>query len=804
MISNYAFGFALPSFVVCRGFVWSDSNGLPPDLENESEDSGVLPKSIDSILNALIDNNKNNQEVLHANSNPTFLALCRLVAGCIDAHHDSVTVARTITERLGLGVCSVQILLNLISRFETTSEASDQQGITKSESGREQEQKAQRVYAVKVLIENIPKSAYLRSCIRTEPFHGFHSAPVANTIPELLQLLSLTQGKGKEPDDIRSTLLFLLKSILLAQVKLGNIDCLVKEILNMLHTLEEESKDDGVDLVGDLSAKFGDGWRRELLENSEISSNSFGDMLISIGNAMLADPSSLVPLTLFGSIVGVDLDGFFACDDHVRIRILDAVTRLVQFCTDSLEQSNAIQSNDSVFSRLSPLLLLRRIPVAYFEVAYEKCQMKSLIKLEETLSVLATELAARLDIGPNPCVVAEISTEERRLAAEVAGRCLSFGTAKIDFRQSKTSEVATIFGRLCSPSFSNLSLQLALSTAKNPKVVRNIRSARAALYAACIRVPFANGVNCWHFSDNAYVLAVCFCLDVVSVDVDHLGNEMADDFLQLQRGCMEFFASCIARSVVTQEDLLDTYPRPLVMDCDKSHRQTDWTQDPSLAALRHIYRNLTSIVRFGGVDEPSFRDGWSKLLGKMANNPVCISVSARVCIWNSFIITAQSMSTNDGALMAFARSILPWVIEWAKTQAVTNKTQHPLCVAAALQLAFTLITRLRTLDCFASGDAKGLSTKMAVRDAHSWALDAAKDNSSLPDNSAGSALRLAGLKLLLAIITIDSSLSEETMVPPYLSPNEVGNSVTLVHAISNMDPNPDVRSLANRILGFRT
>jgi len=223
------------------------------------------------------------------------------------------------------------------------------------------------------------------------------------------------------------------------------------------------------------------------------------------------------------------------------------------------------------------------------------------------------------------------------------------------------------------------------------------------------------------------------------------------------------------------------------------------------------------------------------------------SIAARTCCINSFILASQRVGSNNNSnteqatqnqhLQYMSNLMLPILVSWGAAAARTTTTtaknddddhdmHHPLCMAAALQTAFIIISRSKSFRGFRD---KGTQSRCGISNVrqglsmmHQWALSALKaKNYATPSSSPSSSspfvyavrtMRIAGLKLMLAVITIDQ-LEEEPndhdnnndeysrlRLKGCLSPGELGETLSALRGAANVDPDVEIRKLASYLL----
>lgn len=774
-----------------RNFLWSNSSGLPDDIfcnHRTSEGHTIIPNSIEILHNALKSSTGNQHDTDKVE--PTSQAISILIARCIMAHNDSLDLLKVIISKLGINKCSILILMTLLSSNPVPS-GSDNELATQDINTDSHE--AIVSYASDLLISNISLSTYLQQRIMATHGRIFATSylQLHSIVPRLIKLLHRREkGDGKEVGDMRPPIGAILTSIMEREVRLSNTDVLVDQVVK---SLEKAIETEDIDRIADrVCSTFGGRWRRSLLESPGVGKEDFGDMLLSVGEAMLASPSSLVRLAVFGSLVGGDISKkSFAAGDSGD-RILLAIQKITKFCMENLKQSEEETGVKGVFFRLSPLLMLRRIPPVYFQIAREEESRRGTCDLNKLLHTLSGDLAGRLDIKTESEPTSkeeklESSSEERRLCADIAGRCLSFGEFSGNVEPSST------FTRICMPAFS----AFLRGAKKDSLSLTSIRSARAALYATCIHIPYSSDNE--RYQNDAYRLTASFAFQAISVGTDEVDVELSEDLVQLQTGCIEFFAVCFQRTLEMQLGKLRLSTTQLVEDAGQTKTWASVSQTSGYLvsdSLQQICQSVVTALKSGKYDGASTDSSTMELLGPHIQRPNGLPITARTCLWNALIVVSQRCRDVD--LLRFSRSILPWVTGWGSEAKPKDGVHHPLCDAAAMQVIFTLVTRSKSFDCFGSQEGQ---TKECIRQAHLWALKAVNTNSGSTNNHSNQVRRLAALKLILAIVTIDSIASEGSALPNCLGPGELGQTFTLIAGLSNLDPDPDVRGLASHIVG---
>lgn len=563
------------------------------------------------------------------------------------------------------------------------------------------------------------------------------------------------------------------------------------------------------------SACLGEAWRKFALSEASHSCSIedgketvFGRLLTAVAKVMFLNPGSTVPLTFVGAVFG-DNESFWqdsnskGCNvimSAVLSLLVAAVEELDALCTQTKRSNPGSEESDVIFSRLAPLLLLRRTPARPFQEAFNllaEANATTKSSLKDLLWRLGNHLAVRLDIFTGGALAPSIEIylpQERQLAAEVAGRCLPFNGTPGGEAFSEVS----CFQRLSVPVFSELISMLHTKGGADSGEEENcasrskIREARAALYATCHFMPFANSCK-YQLVDEGLLSTAAVCLLCLDADQEVFeAPNLEQDFLQLQSGCIEFFAVCIENSLHT--------------------KKSSAGNETSLPAFSTIYYTLLEIIQKGCISKTDYSAWLGSALARIVSDGTVGTANLRVgavqysspcctCLWNSLIVVSQRCPDESGKLQVLASTMLPWLVAWgagATQSSSTKKTEalhrHTLCVTAALQLAFILVTRSKS---FGGLPMTSSTTSSSIQSLHRSALAAIQDGRGATDY-ASEALRCAGLKVLLALVTIgQSNNSNQSLV---FSPKEMKATFATLQEVAKHDCNPKLQALAYQIL----
>ena len=826
---------------VSRNSVWSDSDGLPPDILQLATDplSTDIPNSFEMLLNVLheeaslpssgetdnIDTAEAGQDENYCMS-PTCQALANMVSKCIvvsESRNQGLRLAQRLVSHHGPEKkTTVYVLLTILEDTTTVDQPQKHVDTTTQNLDEMKADKSRLInFAWSIISEQIPSSCFLRDQIRRSSSRMFLRLNMEFVIPKLVTLLAdqlkkLRQRNGIDRVEVEDTIetagLCLTRIMEQHSVPahMDALDSMVRLILQTVETIETQQCEGTNDserssmqqtFFGRLCSAFLGRWRRSLLETSSAGNNDgFGNVLISLSNAFFDAPSSLATLTMFGVFVGESFESH-SVNQRDAIRIMEAMCRLIELCVEKL-RADSLAPKD-VFSCLSPLLLLRRVPAAYFQIASSHSSRMHRGNYYTQLSYLTDFLAVRLDLGSHETETgfsrsSSFSAEERRLAAELVGRCLPFAATMGDGNDFSS---CTVFSRICTPAFKGALIATETNASSPDERILAIKRARAALFATCHHIPSVSDDVL--FDDDCYRLTASFAFSVLQIDVEAKGldPELSDSVIKLQTGCIEFFAICIEKTLREQArdhsdgaKVVSELPPPRT-PCAAQHGYS------SKNSLGNICRVVIALLQ---AEIPL--DNWvfsaeQHFLQRASTRDKKILTSARICLWNAFVLVSQRCNNDNGQLTRFAKVTVPWVMKWCFEGEVGVDPRHPLCLAAALQVLFLLITRTKSLS-FSIGSTCAGERKETVRQIYRWTLGVVRRDTRYPGGEyANQALRLAGLKLLLAIFTVDqTNAADESEIEECLGPADVSETCTVLNSLANMNTDNEVQEVAAGLL----
>jgi len=175
---------------------------------------------------------------------------------------------------------------------------------------------------------------------------------------------------------------------------------------------------------------------------------------------------------------------------------------------------------------------------------------------------------------------------------------------------------------------------------------------------------------------------------------------------------------------------------------------------------------------------------------------VAFSVPACICLWNSLVLVSQRIDLEK--LQGFAAMTLPWVIEWGTESSAGKNHRHPLCVAAAMQVAFVQLTRTKSISFLSE---RCEDVEKSILKAYRWAFEILRRNDSVLGDSVRQAERSAALKLLAVLISIEAAnIEQECGAAGALASVDSAEILETLHVIVNRESDPDLCLLASRVL----
>jgi hypothetical protein len=300
----------------------------------------------------------------------------------------------------------------------------------------------------------------------------------------------------------------------------------------------------------------------------------------------------------------------------------------------------------------------------------------------------------------------------------------------------------------------------------------HVVESKSALYAVCHSLPFTDNND----EGEALLDAASFTMEVLQYDpaCSLIDEILLEEILLLQTGCINFIAVAIHSLSIRKANVNTTQQNTLVQEISVLPDAT--TRRISIIdSLSAMFRMVVTTITTGEID---WRHHGNELVSMF-------SPSSRTAVLNSLVMLSKQ--SQDHELRWIAENVLPPLIKWALGP-IDDFIHHPLCVAAGLQLMYTLLARIGSFNWAQSRRTDCLTLRCALNSFNT------KDTDNSPDISI---LRLAALKLMVTTLTIRTTSNNDDA--SYLSPVEVQKAVEAVNAAARLDSQPEVRSLASEV-----
>mmetsp|Transcript_24194 Transcript_24194/g.35846 ORF Transcript_24194/g.35846 Transcript_24194/m.35846 type:complete len:939 (-) Transcript_24194:74-2890(-) len=504
------------------------------------------------------------------------------------------------------------------------------------------------------------------------------------------------QNKKLWSNELLPSFVRLILPVFVSGAESETLEISLRLLVSLLQNATEEKIGDLIDIIlmfladhqenNDLPLLIGKPWRMSLIESDDVCPNRYAAVLKAICCAMFRAPDQTTPLVFYGVMVDVENPG--SC------RVAKGIKEIISLCVKQLE---IIQTSDGdIYFRLAPLVLIRRVRTGVWQATWENL-LPECTSLKDDLLVFG-EFIRETMTGQSKVA---ILPSERKLAAEIAGMCLPF--TKEDSFSS--------FTIICLPAFRTVA---TLLQGKVQSYKDAYRPAKAALYAACCQVSLAQ--------ENGETLKAITSFALYILQAHNEDNEL----VELQRGCIDFFAACLQVEVSTKKKSLVAI----------------------VTALREILKENFSSIKW--LD--------TTLFGFSSTDKHLESTVLKTCILNSYLLVSKNISEKI-LRSSWAKSIGPWVLNLSFELSEKRGTA-PLI--AALQILFVLVTRTSSLT----------PVENQLRRTNRCILQ------SLQHSDA--AVRLAALKLLLAVIYLNGDEYESLG-------HDAINVLSLVNKISEDD-----------------
>lgn len=751
------------------------TGGLPPDIDAASgQETGVqvvdLPKSFTLIVGILkCASDPSSTQSTVSSSTVLIHVLCRLAVQCILAL--GVSGAESIVSRVGMTRETVKILTDILT-LDDVATLHSTNGLEKTVE-----------FSCRTLLDHFYTNSLVRAKVHKRSDLFVHCAS-DDVIPRILTTLYQREF-GEQPGPQRDSkcndaeegkLIQCLVQFLLSRIA----DDLPQTVRLFVESLRKTIE--GTDICSEkekglehICFVVGRSWRDALFSVTQAtrSSHTFGNVFLSTAREFLAQPSEQLHLNLFGAITGHESDFEGVNDTQLGLSVVD----ILQLSLESM--LDGTRSID-IFNRIAPLLLLRRLPVSLLRLAMEETSRSISANLFSIVVSLGEQLSSRLDIrqanGTCAQPYSRLAPDERRLAAEVAGRLLPCGDLWTHGEQIIIPKRCTCFELLCEPAFSKFNKQLADKS--NGSVEQDVvRAARASLFVVSTAAQVAKAKD----EGTCLFRVARFAIDCLSVEPTSLAKSVREDFVQLQAGCIEFFVLCQQLSFK-----------------QKSTTQSLFVGFQSVAD--QIIEAVKIMLQTGKADVDwmvSSNDGVHEGKAQATDDDAKLLLVARVSLWRSMVAASQRADPSEAS-----RRHMPWITAWLTDEKESIVRDQSYCVAAAMQAVFVLLMRTKTFSSFAGSHSE---QGKSVRELYRFVIRVLHPvDAPLTGTGAVRACRSAALTLLLALVTINSITSPDTLTVDtgHLTPSDYLEAFARVQELATNEEDPEIRRISEQILSI--
>jgi len=283
------------------------------------------------------------------------------------------------------------------------------------------------------------------------------------------------------------------------------------------------------------------------------------------------------------------------------------------------------------------------------------------------------------------------------------------------------------------------------------------------------------------------------------------GEELLlEEIAMLQSGCIHFLAVVFdSLSLRKTKNPISYCQSTMVEEVDISVRCKEYQRGCSiLDALSRIFLHVKTIIVSGETGRYCFRSTAEDCREReILTKNQQFSPSSRTAMLNSLVMLSRTSLGQDGRLEWIARNFLPSLVKWAHSGPTDDSIHHPLCIAAGLQVVYTLLARVGSFDWIHSPGSTARAKDCAESEFACLTMKCALNSfETVEQNNSTilSTLRLAALKLLLTVMAIDKTSDSE--ISYYLKPLEMQKAIKAVTFAANFDKHPDVRRLASDIV----
>ena len=754
-----------------------------------------MPQSFDDLLVALHahtnqSSDENGTQSIQTHNDelvlsPTCRALCMVVANA--ASRKPTILLPSILKMKGRIELMIEVVLNMLEMIPTNLSPED---INYS------------IYhaASDILLENISSVPHLRSRLRSNP-SLYTNVPYILLVPKIVVYLVDCYAKRNSDAGV-SSLAGVLCNIMQNSVESGRAEEIMRCIVSSLHNIDENGTNPASESWTAFFNKNGPLWRVALCNTASTSDSAYGYILLAAARTMIEMPTSSTPLAALASLVDNEFDGKSSTNDaesRVEKRIFLATSGIIHFSMSEI-YSPYKEDEMSIFSRLAPLLILRRVPRSYYRVVHrrlssDKDTCAAMVRLASCLADALKTLAVKT------CPIS-LDTEQKKLIAELLGHCLPLTSRGIDrlCSSSESDELhVSLYGNICKGIFSDILKSLRVDHDNMSKVdldiirMSDVSQAKAVLYAICHHVPLAldddDGEELIHVASFAFEILNSQPAAACGTTTVPITNEMT----MLQSGCAHYLAVCVDSLAYRKANAIEAVnSTPLIVDLGIQKDSRDSQVRNTIAgALLQIFNEIVTIITTG------------KSNTGINRTTIHIFPSCRTAMLNSIVMLVQSSKADDHRLHWLASNLLPPLVRWTSNGPNDENIHHRLCLAASLQVIYTLLARCGTFDWLPRKIHQGLIMETDFVCSTLQCALTSFHTSGTNDAPATTALRLAALKVILTVLALHQSTvlgHAEHDLKGYLSPVEIQKAISAIHGAANVDQNSEVRRVANQLL----
>jgi hypothetical protein len=615
------------------------------------------------------------------------------------------------------------------------------------------------------LLVYLPKSKYLQRQIHSEDI-VFSLIPTQKIIESMFGIMTQENPSSY----LTSVVSQLFSKVIISRTRLQH-----NELIEALVTATSKKRE-----YLDVFYKHVRSWRRNLFSES-CSPTTYQDILVSCARAMFHDPSNEIILNVLGGFVGSSQD-FINIDESFRDRIKNATEAVLLLVSNELQRLNRCSVSD-IFARLSPLLLLRRIPYEHFQFEFNGLYLKGLAK----------ELSQRLGLSSQSEYTQEDSTssEERRLMAELASRCFLFSSTN----HSNCTGFCIFCENIIFSTFRSITTsQIASLRWKSIKVV---------IYIGCHLLQTSPE----RFGNHEFCAFTTFVMALLNLN-GSVDDEYYNSMIEVHSGCIDFLASCISvpymATLSPQNQNQPILRHKLVVEIDKTSTLEIGTSGNTLDNyLKALQNDMLKLIRGESTE-------YLSLFLKNINIPASFGAyqikkeslfgnewtsESRADLLNAFVDASQRCPQENILSFAYSDPMKEFLSLLLSDRLAEPKVS--LCTASTLRFVFNILQRSKMFDVLhpSEEDSRALATKL-----FDLSLRITKETTSGCDTFTLNILRKEGLKMLMVIISIDQSDSGRKVV----TTGNLVKAISALQEISNIDTDSDIRKFAQQLLSCVT